>query len=234
MNNKILGSLSKDVDGLKLRARSVSKDFKMIRDYQQAWRMQEREKLEKKEVDQCTFKPDIKSSSKKFSVNVTAYIQDEEEAKGLSRFDQLYKVSKFQQAKREESQKIQEEIRKEKELEVCTFKPQLTKFEKQLKEVRLSTSEAPNVQEQPVNPKPVDKEKMKRVLEITKKSQQRDIERRLKMLRDVPEKKINKDIQQVLPLLYVDIDVGEGKKDRISVYPGDNPKVLAKKFCEKH
>jgi hypothetical protein len=46
MNNVILGSLTKDVEGVKLRARSVSKDFKMIQDYQSAWRESEKQRIE--------------------------------------------------------------------------------------------------------------------------------------------------------------------------------------------
>lgn len=36
------------------------------------------------------------------------------------------------------------------------------------------------------------------------------------------------------PLLFVDIDIGDGQKDRISVYKGNKAAVLAKEFCQKH
>ncbi|MFM7855939.1 MAG: hypothetical protein ACKO96_29460 [Flammeovirgaceae bacterium] len=36
------------------------------------------------------------------------------------------------------------------------------------------------------------------------------------------------------PLLFVDIDIGEDQKDRITVYVGDSPEQLAKDFCTKH
>ena len=37
------------------------------------------------------------------------------------------------------------------------------------------------------------------------------------------------------PLLFIDIDIGDetGKK-RITVYPKDEPKKLARQFCEKY
>jgi len=36
------------------------------------------------------------------------------------------------------------------------------------------------------------------------------------------------------PLLYIDIDIGDGKKERISVFQGNEPKLLAQEFCKKH
>ena len=35
-------------------------------------------------------------------------------------------------------------------------------------------------------------------------------------------------------MLYIDVDIGEDESDRITVYPGDNPKTLAYQFCKKH
>ena len=66
MNNKILGSLTRNVpnaNNAKMRARSVSKDFKLMKDYQVAWRQQEKAKRNQEMVDKCTFKPDIKKSA---------------------------------------------------------------------------------------------------------------------------------------------------------------------------
>ena len=63
MNNKILGSLTRNVPNAKMRARSVSKDFKLMKDYQVAWRQQEKAKRNQEMVDKCTFKPDIKKSA---------------------------------------------------------------------------------------------------------------------------------------------------------------------------
>jgi hypothetical protein len=42
------------------------------------------------------------------------------------------------------------------------------------------------------------------------------------------------DGQKVKPLLFVDIDIGEDQKDRITVLPNDNASDLAQEFCEKH
>ena len=36
------------------------------------------------------------------------------------------------------------------------------------------------------------------------------------------------------PLLYIDIDIGDGNKDRITVYEPDSAKELASNFCQKH
>lgn len=41
-------------------------------------------------------------------------------------------------------------------------------------------------------------------------------------------------VTTVKPLLYIDIAVGAGKKERITVYPKDDPHVLATDFCKKH
>jgi hypothetical protein len=35
------------------------------------------------------------------------------------------------------------------------------------------------------------------------------------------------------PLLFIDVDIGESE-DRITIYPNDDPKVLARQFCKKH
>lgn len=40
--------------------------------------------------------------------------------------------------------------------------------------------------------------------------------------------------QEAKPLLYIDIDTGDGEKDRITVYKGDSAGLLAEEFCEKH
>jgi hypothetical protein len=36
------------------------------------------------------------------------------------------------------------------------------------------------------------------------------------------------------PLLYIDIDIGDGLKDRITVYDENAAKQLALSFCRKH
>ena len=36
------------------------------------------------------------------------------------------------------------------------------------------------------------------------------------------------------PFMFVDIDIGEQEKDRITVFYGDKPMDLAKEFCNKH
>ena len=56
-----------------LRARSVSKDYKIFSTTLDEWRQIEKKKLEEKEVEGCTFKPDIKKSSKKFPGTKTTY-----------------------------------------------------------------------------------------------------------------------------------------------------------------
>ena len=38
----------------------------------------------------------------------------------------------------------------------------------------------------------------------------------------------------IKPLLFVDIDIGDGKKDRISIFNGNKADELAKNFCKKH
>ena len=35
------------------------------------------------------------------------------------------------------------------------------------------------------------------------------------------------------PLLFIDVDIGDSE-DRITIYPKDDPKVLARLFCKKH
>jgi hypothetical protein len=36
------------------------------------------------------------------------------------------------------------------------------------------------------------------------------------------------------PLLYIDINLGEDRSERIVVYEGDSARQLASKFCEEH
>ena len=36
------------------------------------------------------------------------------------------------------------------------------------------------------------------------------------------------------PLLFIDVNIGEGKKPRITLYNGDNPEVVASKFSREH
>jgi hypothetical protein len=39
---------------------------------------------------------------------------------------------------------------------------------------------------------------------------------------------------QKKPLLFVDIDIGDDEKDRITIFKGEKPEDLAKEFCMKH
>ena len=39
---------------------------------------------------------------------------------------------------------------------------------------------------------------------------------------------------QQKPLLFIDIEIGNGKKQRITVYSEDDPTELASLFCKKH
>ena len=77
-----------------VRARSVSKDFKLLKDSMYNWRRQQQEKKQKEEIDVCNFMPDIKSSAKK-------YDGARGDVEG-PRFDQLHKLSKLQREKIEE------------------------------------------------------------------------------------------------------------------------------------
>ena len=36
------------------------------------------------------------------------------------------------------------------------------------------------------------------------------------------------------PLLFVDIDIGDNEKDRITIFKGQKPEDLARDFCDKH
>jgi hypothetical protein len=36
------------------------------------------------------------------------------------------------------------------------------------------------------------------------------------------------------PIMFIDIEIGDGEKDRISVYDNDSPTKLSKEFCVKH
>jgi hypothetical protein len=35
-------------------------------------------------------------------------------------------------------------------------------------------------------------------------------------------------------LIHIDIEISESEKDRITVYEGDDPSVLASNFCSRH
>jgi len=37
-----------------------------------------------------------------------------------------------------------------------------------------------------------------------------------------------------VPLLFVDVNLGQGRTERIVVYEGDSPEELAQKFSEEH
>ena len=41
-------------------------------------------------------------------------------------------------------------------------------------------------------------------------------------------------VTTIKPLLYIDIAVGAGQQERITVYPQDDPHQLATEFCKKH
>lgn len=85
MNNKILADQKKwdkvakrkDFPVAKvtaLRARSVSKDYKIFYESQAVWRQSEQRKAVKKEVAECTFKPNIQKSSKNVRPAATTYL----------------------------------------------------------------------------------------------------------------------------------------------------------------
>lgn len=41
-------------------------------------------------------------------------------------------------------------------------------------------------------------------------------------------------IEDKKPLLFIDVDIGDNEQDRITVFEGDDPHVLAVGFCQKH
>jgi len=47
-----------------VRARSVEKDYKEIRESKEFWRQYEKERLDKKATEECTFKPNLKKTAK--------------------------------------------------------------------------------------------------------------------------------------------------------------------------
>lgn len=54
------------------------------------------------------------------------------------------------------------------------------------------------------------------------------------------QKKVNEKVQKIVvqakekPLLFIDIDIGGGKKDRLTVMKADSPRQLSGDFCQKH
>lgn len=77
MNNKILNQVKnpkaspvvpdkEPKEDSSVRARSVSKDYKKFMDYSKSWRDQEKQELDKKQSEGCTFKPDLRKSKGKF------------------------------------------------------------------------------------------------------------------------------------------------------------------------
>lgn len=49
-----------------------------------------------------------------------------------------------------------------------------------------------------------------------------------------PQNEIADKSEEVKPLLYIDVDIGENEQDRITVYSGNDPHLLASEFCLKH
>ena len=79
MNNKILNERKRvnseenqqTQTAAALRARSVARDYQLFVETQNSWRKNEQEIRKKQQTSECTFKPDIKSSSKKFKGSTT-------------------------------------------------------------------------------------------------------------------------------------------------------------------
>ena len=40
--------------------------------------------------------------------------------------------------------------------------------------------------------------------------------------------------EEPIPLLFVDVNLGEGKMDRIVLYEGDQPETIAEEFAKEH
>jgi hypothetical protein len=71
MNNKIL---RQNQSQSALRARSVSKDYKLMTEQKYGWRDEEKQILEEKKTEGCTFKPDLKKSKTFQSARKTTYV----------------------------------------------------------------------------------------------------------------------------------------------------------------
>lgn len=47
-------------------------------------------------------------------------------------------------------------------------------------------------------------------------------------------KAIEEDEKEQAPLLFIDVNLGEGNKPRITLYSGDKPEDVASRFARKH
>eukprot|EP01017_Pseudomicrothorax_dubius_P016654 TRINITY_DN1886_c0_g1_i2.p1 TRINITY_DN1886_c0_g1~~TRINITY_DN1886_c0_g1_i2.p1 ORF type:complete len:685 (-),score=193.71 TRINITY_DN1886_c0_g1_i2:1634-3688(-) len=187
------------------------------RERTEMWRREQQRAREAVEMSQCTFKPSLNKTGK---VNETVRPNQE------NIFNRLYTANPV---KRREEEHIAAQLEREgKELDQCTFHPQVN-------------GGRPRLYPEETTPKGYDKvvERLRYANEeAQRKKEQRErvpLGENYERLRAEKVKPFSflgdKGSKKAAAFLYIDINVGNGKTGRVGLHEGDDPRVLAKNFA---
>lgn len=220
-------------------------DLLVLQKKTQQYQMELRKKqLEDEELSKCTFKPQVQGGE-----------QQADPTKGYQKAFQLYALAKPAISKRD---RTSEEIEYERQIEECTFQPGVSKqfnssrvsisssqcgyvnkdVDKtiiRMREARRKREQVNAMLERGYNTQKQDKKK--KSLPSTEKklntfnSQQFQSQDNLDAH---PDSQLNHNDIERVPLLFVDVNLGPGKTERIVVYEGDQSADLAMRFSQEH
>ena len=130
--------------------------------------------------------------------------------------------NKSEKREKKTNNKTNEQTRLDRELEECTFKPKI------IREVVKVESEQPRGYKEFI-------EKSRKIIETKlnqkEKSGYENYEK-FKLLKFNPPSFLDRKKESKNILLYIDVNVAQGKKGKIALREGDNPKEIADNFCK--
>uniref|UniRef100_A0A7S3CWP5 Uncharacterized protein n=1 Tax=Palpitomonas bilix TaxID=652834 RepID=A0A7S3CWP5_9EUKA len=228
----------------KAEAKHMSRVQLLLQKHEESESKKEKKRMDSSLVDdkECTFKPRINKARQARGFQV-------ERVTGKSTWDALYTGQRPATAVSSRQQKTFEE----REMEKCTFKPEIFTKKKRPASAKPATSSggggggggggadkpAANAPRAPKGYKETI-ERMRRAKEM-KEERKREEEKvfssdRYAKMSKKPVKPFNlltegRSKTRSTPLLYMDVNLGPGKTGRIGIHENDDPKVLARNFA---
>eukprot|EP00347_Sterkiella_histriomuscorum_P012751 403367361 len=195
-----------------------------------------KENLINKELEECSFKPNISRAANTQSMigmqnhNSNLNNLHSKTYQNLKRdanqiFQDLSQKIKNQKQKYEDKN-----AREEKELEQCTFKPNLTSNNAKRQNAQKPLEKIPKGYYEQINRMRKTNEEKKAQEEKQKKKETGENYERTKQMNVKPPSFIDKQREKRKLIMYVDVNITPTKTGRIGIYEGDSIKDLARNF----
>ena len=181
----------------------------------------QQELKEERELEECTFTPEINRRSRSTQKEISCYPSSEQ-------FERIKEEQEYKKGIRKELKKISADQREQEELKECTFHPKINEFNPSV----FRESAIPTNYEKEVNRMRIAFfDKLEKKMKLTEIPRGENYEYYRNLPINPPKCAMNYIIRDEEPFLYLDVNIGKNKTGRIGLKENDDPLQKARNFA---